>query len=230
MHVDLEQIRQELRSTGAFRGVYATPDDAGVLREILVQDIYKPLKIVPGDVVLDLGAHVGAFAKYAFDKGAKTVVCVEPNPEHLPYLPTNAPNGLLYWGAITRDGGSNTTLYVSKRGCSHSATTSPSPRNKSRTAVAVPTVSFRALLTSFRPTVVKMDIEGGEYSTMLPYVEELECASRVMAEVHLMTPEMFVGASELMTTMEDHGWKPIGSNKRPSKVTGWPLLRTWSRG
>jgi FkbM family methyltransferase len=39
--------------------------------------------IRPGDVVLDLGGHIGSFTRYAFTRGAQTVVMFEPNLEHI---------------------------------------------------------------------------------------------------------------------------------------------------
>jgi len=58
---------------------------------------YKPL---PGDIVVDLGASVGAFSCYALDSGADEVYVVEPNVDLLknaifnvsPYMYTDAPN------------------------------------------------------------------------------------------------------------------------------------------
>ena len=38
------------------------------------------LRVEPGDVVLDLGAHIGVFTRIALDRGAARVVAVEPDP------------------------------------------------------------------------------------------------------------------------------------------------------
>lgn len=41
------------------------------------------------DVVLDIGAHIGAFAYAVLDRGAGRVLCVEPDPENFLYLRHN---------------------------------------------------------------------------------------------------------------------------------------------
>jgi FkbM family methyltransferase len=40
----------------------------------------------PGDIVLDCGANIGTFTRTALDRGAKTVVAIEPAPENLECL------------------------------------------------------------------------------------------------------------------------------------------------
>ncbi|HYO81134.1 MAG TPA: FkbM family methyltransferase, partial [Bryobacteraceae bacterium] len=43
----------------------------------------------PGDVVLDCGANIGTFTRTALNRGAKTVVAIEPAPENLECLRRN---------------------------------------------------------------------------------------------------------------------------------------------
>jgi FkbM family methyltransferase len=43
----------------------------------------------PGDVVLDCGANVGTFARFALDAGARLVVAIEPAPDNLACLRRN---------------------------------------------------------------------------------------------------------------------------------------------
>lgn len=41
------------------------------------------VRVAPGDVVIDLGANLGAFTRTALNQGAGKVFCFEPNPELL---------------------------------------------------------------------------------------------------------------------------------------------------
>lgn len=65
----------------------------GILKEILGQKIYEHprARVRPGDVVLDVGAHLGAFARYAFHRGARTVIGVEPDPRNVACLKQTFP-------------------------------------------------------------------------------------------------------------------------------------------
>jgi FkbM family methyltransferase len=44
------------------------------------------VKIQPGDIVIDLGANVGAFTRFALSRGAAKVIAFEPEPRHLSIL------------------------------------------------------------------------------------------------------------------------------------------------
>jgi FkbM family methyltransferase len=60
----------------------------GILKEILQQHVYEhpQARVGQGDIVLDVGAHLGTFARYAFQKGARVVVGVEPDPRNVACL------------------------------------------------------------------------------------------------------------------------------------------------
>lgn len=60
--------------------------DGGVLDHLVIEQlggrIYDraPAAIDPGDVVIDVGAHLGTFTRYALQRGAARVIAVEPMP------------------------------------------------------------------------------------------------------------------------------------------------------
>ena len=47
------------------------------------------VRIRPGDIVIDGGAHVGTFTRYALDHGAARVVAIEPEPTNIACLEAN---------------------------------------------------------------------------------------------------------------------------------------------
>eukprot|EP01052_Picozoa_sp_SAG31_P020902 SAG31_NODE_1591_length_7814_cov_4.501453_8_plen_616_part_00 len=75
--------------------------DALVMKEILGRRAYAGFELQPdprwplvhfapaGHVVVDLGAHIGVFARYALAEGASRVFCFEPEPGNLELLNKN---------------------------------------------------------------------------------------------------------------------------------------------
>ena len=56
-----------------------------LLREMLVEEIYvtSDFPIKHGDIVLDIGSHLGVFTLLALQRGASRVICMEPEPENV---------------------------------------------------------------------------------------------------------------------------------------------------
>ena len=74
---------------GEFLGPESAEDSLELqIREQLIDRVYlnRWIDIGPGDVVLDVGSHLGTFARAALDRGAETVVAIEPNPSNLACL------------------------------------------------------------------------------------------------------------------------------------------------
>ena len=59
--------------------------------EMSVEGVYESGEVVvrPGDTVIDCGAHVGVFSRYALRRGAGRVIAIEPAPGNLACLETN---------------------------------------------------------------------------------------------------------------------------------------------
>jgi FkbM family methyltransferase len=56
-----------------------------LIRELLIGKSYEAgaAKIQRGDIVLDVGSHLGTFTQYALNKGARLVVAFEPEPTNI---------------------------------------------------------------------------------------------------------------------------------------------------
>lgn len=59
--------------------------------EVTVQHDYTngSVRVKPGDVVVDCGAHVGVFSRYALNSGAGQVIAIEPDPINVACLRDN---------------------------------------------------------------------------------------------------------------------------------------------
>lgn len=69
--------------------------DRGIFIEVWLQNEYRlPPKFEPDDVIVDIGANVGAFAHACLTRGAGRVICCEPEPGNVAVLREN----LARWG------------------------------------------------------------------------------------------------------------------------------------
>lgn len=132
-------------------------------------EIAGALSVVrPGDRVLELGAGLGLVgAVVAKNARPEALLSFEANPELIPHLRAlHAMNGLeeriavrnaVLVSAPDRPETAPFHLHTSYLGSSLIDT----PSRRTRT-VKVPTEDFRTVVETFRPTVLIMDIEGGE--------------------------------------------------------------------
>lgn len=197
--LDAETILVELQdgyrlvgpSDGILRPVfsYARPSRLGLLQdfgrwatffqiigEIYVSHIYtRRYTLRPGDVVLDLGAHVGAFTIYAAKQvgPAGRVIAFEPYSRNFRLLEENIRlNGLSNVIALNRgawDRAGELDLVLSELSGSHSmhASSSVAPRSGGIERVHVDTVDHSlAELMVETAQFVKMDIEGAELEVL----------------------------------------------------------------
>ena len=63
----------------------------GLVWEVRVQSVYESREVAirPGDTVIDCGAHVGVFTRYALQRGAGRVIAIEPDPTNRACLESN---------------------------------------------------------------------------------------------------------------------------------------------
>ncbi len=57
--------------------------DTVVIEQILGLYQQGPVRVMPGDIVFDIGGHLGAFTRVALDNGASKVVVFEPEPTNI---------------------------------------------------------------------------------------------------------------------------------------------------
>lgn len=163
------------------------PADRVIMAE--VRKVYAAVPVGREDVVLDIGAHIGAASRFFAEQRAKRIIAVEPDPDNLRLLRKNAPRGaLVLWAAVGPKLG-RTTLHASG---SHLSTTVAVPGRK---AIEVPMVTLGGLLAQFRPSIVKIDAEFGEFA--MPELRALPAFVKVLAmEIHVRLDVVHRGAVE----------------------------------
>jgi FkbM family methyltransferase len=145
--------------------------DEKVIEEILINGAYRKPKIGfdigPNDVWLDGGAQIGIFAEYAASRGAKKVVCYEPEKSNFALLKKNCESLTGKYQtefetinrALTNKGGYE-VLHVAPNTWRHAIDTH---YKKKLPTQRIKCDAFRDALKK-RPEIncVKLDIEGAE--------------------------------------------------------------------
>lgn len=142
--------------------------DAAVVDEVVRRRAYERPRlgfvIREGDRVLDCGAHVGAFSVWAEKKRGALCLGVEASSASFALasenLRANGCASTVIHGAVTPRPG-QTRLRLNERTPSRT-----SAFNAKGEEEVVTNVTMASLLASFRPTVLKLDIEGGEYALL----------------------------------------------------------------
>jgi FkbM family methyltransferase len=143
-----EAVSEEMRAT-LYSGAYEEREYE-VLSKLLG----------PGDRVLELGSGLGFITVLCARRcGSEQVTSVEANPHLLSTLRTtflcNGVSPRLVAGVVSAEGQAQ-TLFVSPNFWSSST------HDRGGQPTLVPGVAFESLLAQYRPTVLVIDIEGGE--------------------------------------------------------------------
>ncbi len=140
-----------------------------MINEILM-DVYGAGDDLSGSVVIDCGANIGVFAKYALDRRAARVICCEPAPDTLAALERNLHDGVVN-GRISVI----PKAVWSEPGTARFAMTADDPGSNqivqaanvrgAETSIEVETTTIDAVVDELKlPAVdlIKLDIEGAE--------------------------------------------------------------------
>lgn len=171
--------------------------DAGELHIIRTLGQYNGFD-VKGRVVLDVGANIGSFSRWALDHGAKHVHGYEPSPDTFEILKKNKVADMtITHAAILGDRKPTIPLYLSH---TMPADNTIRPR-RGRQAVEVPARCFWDELSKNKPSAVKLDAEGVEYDIMVKpfpkYVEEFA------VEIHIGNPKKIALTKQLLSHFLD---------------------------
>jgi FkbM family methyltransferase len=186
--------RHEIDGVELLMSDYASSYALPAIVEELRGDCYRlaPIQFAPGDVVLDVGGHVGAFSiflakKYPFLK----VVAFEPFPDNYRHFLENirlneVSNVVVYNRAVTSDGRRITMSFdLDNTG---GATAEPLTSTvASRRSAEVESVTLEEMLQRHAPSgckLLKIDCEGAEFE-VLPATPSLTRVEYLSGEFHM---------------------------------------------
>ena len=187
-----------------------------------VRSAYKDLEIKKGDVVLDLGANIGAFAKQAAEKEA-IVHCYEPEPNNFTLLQLNSPNTNNHKKAVVGKQNGNIELFINSKRNKGIHMTRPV---NGRESIKVETVSFSDLINEIKPNKIKIDVEGAEYD-FLPF-EFPSFVERLVMEIHFQyDPSWRKLGREVHENMIKQGFSSLKEFKDTGK--NWHIIGAYVR-
>jgi len=176
------------------------------------------VELYESDVVADIGAYVGEYGLYAMKNGAGRVKCYEPTPTTFEVLKQNAVEGMeVYNGAVVGDDSETVTLHMAN---GIGVTNSIAKTRAKVGTIEVPAYKYDDVVAD--ATVVKLDVEGAEYS----YDIFKEHIRAYIIEFHTAVKgvDWQARANEIMETLESNGYRPTC---KPGFTHGWDLHGAW---
>lgn len=182
------------------------------LREEIWSDLYRASEHMMGAVVVDVGANVGAFTIWAFERGAKHIYSIEPFEENMLALYKNLAHHGISTGKIITP----VLAAVGETGVLECALRiSDDPRARSTGVQAIPgkgcpVMDFRDLveMAGGHVDVMKIDCEGSEYNLIL------SAKSSDLSKVDFLTIEFHIWTIEGEPRNPGFGVRPPGERPR----------------
>ena len=207
---------------------YTRPNtlDEYIFKEI--KSSYSCLDIQEGDIVLDVGANIGAFSKYALEKGALNVFAYEPEPENFDLLIANTsmiPSHKIFrfQCAVVGTDQTEVELYINSK---KNKGLHMTREVRGRDSISVRAENFCKIIDKLKPNKIKIDVEGAEYGFMP--IEFPDFVDRIVMELHFQyNKEWRPLAIKMHENMLKQGFSVI---KEPQfKGKNWTTLAGYSR-
>ena len=198
--------------------------------------VYQDLNVGPEDVILDLGGHIGSAAQMFLKLGARTI-SIEPLPSNFEVLSKNVSafdgRGIAFHAAVGPMDMESMTLYIHPKNHSAMGRTQPV---RGREALKVPAVHLEELFEQYKPTIIKCDIEHGEYE--LPALLNLPKHVRgLFMELHgkiqIGTPDRLLPYNQKMLDLEqailDQGFRTVFREAKEAWNHPFAICSTYER-
>jgi|TARA_R100000789_G_scaffold99953_2_gene108076 FkbM family methyltransferase len=179
----------------------------------------KSIELNDSDIVADIGAYVGEYSMWASKNGAKKVLSYEPTPYTFEILSMNKHSKMeLFNFAVVGDDSKYVNLFISK---GIGATNSIAKSHSKAGSVKVKAIRYEEAIKD--ATVVKIDVEGAEYTydVIQPQLRA------IILEFHPISQKPWkTWALNLIKKIENAGFKPVMT---PTFNSGWSLTGSWEK-
>jgi FkbM family methyltransferase len=174
-------------------------------------------------VVLDLGANRGDLSQFFWTagRGSNKVISVEPLPQNYKLIEkkikkAKAKNWLLERCAVADYAGEMPMARQhSKKYGWNSMNAALTPTTEADDIIAVEVKPLAAIAPE--PTVIKMDIEGGEYVILDRYVADLATVNTWAVELHML-PDRPLG--QVLALFTNQGFGLIAAGRDANNISG----------
>ena len=178
---------------------------------------YLKIKLRETDIVADLGAYVGEYSLIAHKAGVKKIYAYEPTPQTFKLLKLNKkPNMEIFNKAVVGGDEKKVNLFISTGiGVTNSI------KKEKGEKIKVDAIKYEDAIKD--STVVKIDVEGGEYS----YNIIQPSLRAIILEFHpIVGRDWKKDAYKIIEQIESNGFKRIFM---PNFNNGWSLTGCWER-
>tara|TARA_R100001530_G_scaffold123496_1_gene91436 strand:- start:936 stop:1595 length:660 start_codon:yes stop_codon:yes gene_type:complete len=182
------------------------------------------IELFADDVVADIGAYVGEYTMYAANQGVKRIKSYEATPNTFNLLQKNvsliesSANIDIHNLAVVGDDRKECELFLSK---GIGVTNSIEKRRGKKGFIKIDTIRYEQAVKDC--TVVKIDVEGAEYS----YDIIQPNLRAIILEFHPLVNKDWQGkAYMIMEKLKSNGFKSI---IYPTFKNGWSLNSSWIR-
>lgn len=198
--------------------------DHVTVEEIFKNKVYKNLLPMSNDIVLDLGGHIGVFAVWAKANGAKEVYSFEPDDTNYQVLIKNSDTTFALFGAIVSNHKDETiTFYKTPAKTENKVWGTLIKKPRSKESITVPAYDFGQTLKVRKFTIIKCDIEGGEYLLDWHSLAHAESVTKIMLEYHFFQKDFRDEFLKVHSILDYFGFKTSSDIKKiHSKKGVWP--------
>jgi FkbM family methyltransferase len=179
---------------------------------------FPDLELHVSDVVLDIGAYIGTFARVAAPR-VRQLIAIEPDPRNLPVLYANVadrPNVQVIEAAVVGEQREKNTVLFR-------FTASPilgSLFNRRGVDRPVRAIRLSELLRLYRPTVLKIDIEGSEWD--LDFRNLPSHVKRIGIELHGQRKHWYeVLMPDLLRVLDEQSFAQVSVKKTSWNKRFW---------
>jgi FkbM family methyltransferase len=167
----------------------------------MMAGVYPLDGLKPGSVVLDVGANIGAFSRWAQLHGAERVICMEPSPPNIACLRRNVQAAEIYEaGAWDKHGSVSFASDNKTNPGSHFVCDGERANRGGNETISVMPIDAMRL---GRVDYIKMDIEGSEVRALRGAKETIQRFRPQLAIATEHTKDIVANTAEVIRTVRE---------------------------